>query len=246
MAVLLEERTVRLELADLSARRPIARPGGSAAPLPRASGWHASDLLRDIALEYGWIKPRSIDDQESYPSDYPWRWAGGIMFEEYWFSFPPDPNSLTGAAPIDTIWQPGERTHDGISVNADGITTVAVEAGGKYAPFFPLGAVAGVIVEETKNTEKKVRTGEEFLGERMWLHQGRGYVLRYVPDAEVCGGVARWTVYHSRGDYAGLGPIVKQYVVGFGAAEIRNSWELLVERKRVLEERGVRPPGGTA
>lgn len=225
MATLLDERTVTLEFADLRHRRQLP-----VTVLPRSPGWHQSDLLRDIALEYRWLKPGSMDDQEFRPGDYPWRWALGHAWEEWWFSFQ-EP---------ETVWQPGERVEDGIAVNADGLTSRGYDEGKR--PEWAVMHNIGVWVEETKHTEKRVRTGAEFLGEKLYMHQGRAYLYVYVPESRESGGVVRWTVMFYVGTRAGSGPIVKQYAVWFSGAEIRGSWNLLTERKRLLEEKGVMPP----
>ena len=235
MAILLEERTVTLEHADMYRRVPIQRPSQ---PLARAAGWHASDLLRDIAIEYGWLKRGSAEDQEAQPTDFPWRWALGQAWEEYWFSF----HCHYTADDDYTIWQPGERRVDEIAVNADALTRVPRDREGR-SPRPDWSARRGITcwVEETKNTEKKVRSGEEFLMEKMWMHQARSYVLRYVPEARVGGGVCRWTVQYYRGDYRGSGPVCVQYAVYFSAGECVSTWDMLRDRKKLLEEKGVGP-----
>lgn len=229
MATLLDERTITLELSDLRERVPISRPSQ---PPTRSPGWHESDLLRDVALEYGWLKRGSVEDQESLPGDYPWRWALGQAWEEFWFSFQ---GPETG-----TVWQPGERVVDGIAVNADGLTITPHS----LCPW--VQAVGGdgraQWLEETKHTEKRVRTGAEFMTEKLWLHQGRAYCYCYLPDAATLGGVVRWTIQFYRGDYKGSGPVCKQYTVGFSAGEVTGTWGLLTERKLLLEARGVSPP----
>jgi hypothetical protein len=236
MAILLDERIVNLELTDLEHRVPLRRPDR---PPTRSPGWHESDLLRDIALEYRWLKVGDVEDQELRRGDYPWRWALGQAWEEFWFSFQgPETGTGTGTG-TGTIWQPGERVVDGIACNADGITTYL-----SLMPYTIRPSVNGTgkMLEETKHTEKRVRTGQEFLAEKLYMHQGRAYVYCYLPDAREVGGVVRWTVMHYLGNRAGSGPVCKQYVVRFTAAEVVGTWDLLVARKKLLEDKGILAP----
>lgn len=146
MPELLSIRSITLEFSDLYRRTPIVRPDK---PLARAPGVHQSDILGYVARKIGKLKPG-----ERVEDEYPWRWALGQMWEEFYFSLLPD-----------AAWQPGEMTVDGISVNCDGLSWVNGEAW----------------LEETKCTEKKVRAEGEFLDEWMWQHQARGYCWCYGP-----------------------------------------------------------------
>jgi len=200
--VLLSARTITLEFADLFKRRPIVRP---AKPSSRYPGAHQSDILAYIARKIGELKPG-----EELEEDMPWRMAMGNMWEEFYFSLLPDSD-----------WQPGEIVQDGIAVNADGITSG-----------FPVGFIAGqpdgrveTIIEETKCTEKKFRTGDQFLSEWMWMHQGRAYCYVYGPR------IVRWTVMFYRGDYRGSGPIVGEYIVEFSDKEVQQTWGMLKVNK---------------
>ncbi len=103
MPILIDERIITLEFADLACRRPITRPD---LPPRRADGLHQSGILAYIARKIGKLKPDERDEDE-----YPMIFAMGQMWEEFIFSFYPE-----------IKWQPGERSRDAIHVNCDGIT----------------------------------------------------------------------------------------------------------------------------
>lgn len=192
MPELLSESIINLEFADLYSRRPINRPEK---PLERYKGWHQSGVLAYIARQVGWLKAG-----ERLEEELPGRMALGIMWEEFFFSM----------EPATTIWQPGEVVVDEIAMNCDGRQPWTYR-GKKYD-----------VITETKCTEKKVRSGEEFLQERLYLYQGMNYVYGYKTDP-----IVRWVINFYRGNYMGSGPIVKEFVVKFSAGEVDNSWALM-------------------
>jgi hypothetical protein len=154
-----------------------------------------------VARSIGKLKPG-----EPLEEDMPGRISLGIMWEEFYFSLVPD---------VD--WQPGELTVDGISVNADGIGSYFNEE---------LGIWDYPCLEETKCTEKKVRTGPELMADEwMWMHQGRAYCHCYGLDT------VRWTIMFYRGDWRGSGPVCKQYVIRFTPHEVRSTWDMLLNNK---------------
>ena len=227
MPILLAERLIELEHIDLANRR-VRVPADLS---PRSPGLHQSGILHAIAHNVGWLKPGEWDDTDKGIGGrrrYPNRWLIGVMFEEMWFSLNPV-----------VVWQPGGREKDGIWVTCDGIDTTGTD------PACP----GETVIDETKATEKKVRTGAEMLQENLYMHQGRGYahvyplcrlqwdgVLYYPKWAEDGSRVARWTVLFLRGDYKGSGPVIMQYVVRFSAREIAQTWEMLVMSKGMAEE----------
>jgi hypothetical protein len=199
MPVLLAENIVQLEFSDLWKRRPIDRPDR---PLSRSPGHHQSGVLRYIALKVGWLK-----SGEALEEDMPWRMAMGTMFEEFYFSL------LTTA-----IWQPGEQIKDGIASNCDGINIIEVPTLGETH-----------VIEETKCTEMKVKTGEDFLGLPLYMHQGREYCFVYGPR------VVRWSILFYRGAYDGLGPVCKQYIIKFSDRECLQTHDLLLKYRDETE-----------
>ena len=199
MPTLLNESIVSISFDDEDRRVNLVHK-----PKPRYPGIHESDILQYVAYEVGWLK-----QGERQEEDYPWRWAMGKAWEEYWFSLP--------WAQEATEWQPGEIVKDEIAGNADGLTS---------------DDTWGILIEETKCTEKKVKTGEELLGERMWMHQGMSYCYLYNTQ------VVRWVPQFYRGDYRGSGPIVKTYTVLFSQTEILQNWSMLRKyRDRVAQSR---------
>lgn len=202
MATLLDERIITLELSDLLTRRPLDR---ERAPQSRAAGVHQSDILQHIAYKVGWLK-----EGETYEEDtnaYPLRWAMGQMWEEFWFSLRDEET---------TTWQPGELTEDGISVNCDGLST-----------YYNSDSV----IEETKCTEAKVKSGEEFVGHNLYMYQGKAYAKVYGTE------LVRWTVLYYRGDWKGSGPVCKQYLVRFTATEIEQAWKMYLKFKPEVERK---------
>ena len=194
MPELLAEHEVKLEFADLYKRRPIERPDR---PLSRHRGWHQSGVLGYIARQVGWLKAN-----EKLEDEIPGRMSLGIMWEEFYFSLEPP----------STIWQPGEVVVDEIAMNCDG-----------RQPWTYKGRTYDIIAE-TKCTEKKIRTGEEFLHERLYLYQGMNYVYGYGTDP-----IVRWIINFYRGDYCGSGPIIKEFVVRFTQSEIDSAWALMMK-----------------
>jgi hypothetical protein len=199
MPTILDVREIKLEFRDLMARQPLTHEKQKRAP-----GHHLSGILAHIGQQIGKIDKQTITEELGLDREYSWRWALGIMWEEFWFSLQPN-----------TVWQPGQLSKDGIWVNGDGLTADPIEV----LPLLPNGTL---LVEETKCTEKKVREPEEFLQEWMWMHQGRGYCKVYGPS------ITRYTVMYYRGNYKGSGPIVMQYTIGFEQKEIDATWNMLL------------------
>lgn len=202
MPQLLDCRRLILEFADLAKRSPLIRPPK---PPDRAPGAHQSDILAYVARKIGKLKPG-----EQLEEDMPERVAMGFMFEEFYFSLIPD-----------VCWQPGEITKDGISTNCDGLGVWTQDA----TPYGQLLDEWEPYLEETKFTEKKVRTGEELLEEWMWMHQGRAYCEAYQVR------VVKWTIWYYRGDWRGSGPQCWQYLVRFTDQEVRQTWDMLKVNK---------------
>ena len=140
---------------------------------------------------------------EPLEEDCPWRMALGVMWEEFYFSLLDD----------GTVWQPGEMVVDGIAVNCDGIGLWQEETA----------------LVETKCTEKKVRSGEDFLLERMWMYQGLAYCRCYGAR------IVRWVICFYRGDWAGSGPVVKEYVVRFEESEVTSAWSMYLKFREKAE-----------
>lgn len=209
MPTLLDERRLILEFADLSNRRPLVRP---LQPPSRAPGAHQSDILSYVARLAGHLKPG-----EPFEEDIPERVAMGIMLEEFYFSLTPET----------TIWQPGEQLLDGIAVNCDGIGVLQLESAymDKYG-YYPHDPPT-LFIEETKCTEKKLKTGEEFLQDFMWMHQGRAYLHAY----EILSRIVKWTIWYYRGNWRGSGPVCMQYLVRFSEKEINDTWVMLRKNK---------------
>ena len=191
MPTLLSEQVISLEFSDLANRVPILRPD---LPPRRAPGLHQSGVLKYIAVErINILKPGIMLDEE-----YPLLWGLGVAWEEFAVSLHPD-----------IIWQPGEETRDGISVNCDGLSW--------WWNNEPT-------LEEFKFTFKSEKSGEEWIREEwMHMHQARGYCWVYGPR------VVRWHVCHVRGDYKSFGPIYKQYVVGFTDEEVEGTWRMITK-----------------
>lgn len=195
MPILLSEHRLTIEFSDLNRRRPIHRP---TEVLERAPGAHQSDILAFVAKKIGQLKPG-----EPFEEDIPERVLMGVMFEEMYFSLV-----------LNTDWQPGEVAVDGIAVNCDGIGVGPTE-------WLPDEA----FIEETKCTEKKLKTGVEFMEDFMWMHQGRAYCYCYGPR------VVKWTIWYYRGDYRGSGPVCMQYVIRFSDKEVEQTWAMLKKNK---------------
>lgn len=144
---------------------------------------------------------------ERSEEEYPLIWGLGQAWEEWVVSFYPN-----------LKWQPGEKVVDGIAVNCDGISRI----GGRE------------MLEECKFTFKRERTGEEFLQEWMWMHQGRAYSYVYGPRT------VRWHVCYVRGNYKEFGPTYKRYVVQFSEQEVEQTWQMLQRNKEeAMREAGV-------
>lgn len=196
MPTLLKAERLIIEFKDLNARRPLERPEE---PPARDPGAHQSEILAYVARNIGKLKAG-----EKLEEDIPERMLMGYMWEEFYFSM------LTNV-----IWQPGEAVEDGIAVNCDGIGA----GGGEDVCW------AEEWVEETKCTSKKVKTGEEFLEEWMWMHQGRAYGYVYGPK------VVRWAILYFMGDYRGSGPVIMRYTVQFSDKEVEQTWRMLTKNK---------------
>lgn len=205
MPILLDERRLIIEFADLWKRSPIHRP---AEPPERAPGAHQSDILQHIARKLGKLKPN-----EPLEEDIPERMLLGYMWEEFYFSMRPDAD-----------WQPGEVTLDGISVNCDGL--------GNGVPCdLPDVQFEQLYLIETKCTEKKVRTGADFLDEWIWMHQGRAYCYSYSEQIDVPIDVVQWVIMYYRGDWRGSGPVIMEYLVQFTEQEKEQTWTMLKRYK---------------
>lgn len=154
MPVLLEERVVTLEFADLHARNVVQRP---AKPPARSKGIHQSGILVAIARKVGWLEAGEKDE-----SEMPIIMALGFAWEEFVFSLFPD---------ID--WQPGEVERDGIFMSADGI--------GVYEPTGePMVEEGKFTLKSIAEGEEFIKSPKW----RMWQHQGREYCYGYGPRVE--------------------------------------------------------------
>lgn len=196
MPVLISERVIQLEMADLLKRLPLQIP---AKPRPRSPGVHLSGVLQYVAHEIGVLKPQEKDEEE-----YPLIWGLGQAWEEWIFSFFPE-----------IEWQPGERTADGVSMNADGLSydTEGDELWG----------------EEAKFTFKSVATGEEFVKDKKWwLYRMQAGGFCHGHGNRVC----RWHVCHVRGDYREFGPVYKQYVLRYTDKEVSQIWKMVQNHKQ--------------
>lgn len=211
MPTLLDERRLIIEFSDLYRRRPLRRP---LVPSERYEGAHQSDILAYVARKAGHLKPG-----ERLEEEIPERMFMGIMFEEMYFSLVPD-----------VEWQPGEVVEDEIAVNADGIGRIGVEDKDTSADREPEGQME-TYIEETKCTEKKIRTGEEMLEEFMWMHQGRSYCYAYGKQYVDPIRLVRWTIWYYRGDWRGSGPVCMQYLVRFSDKEVEQTWAMLKKNK---------------
>ena len=193
---ILSIRQISLEFSDLARRRPIAIPDS---PLPRASGLHLSDVLTHVAVKVG-----KLQRGERLEEDYPWRMAMGNMWEEFYFSLHPE-----------YVWQPGEKSIDGVAMNADGV------GGLECSQPFDLALI------DTKCTECKAILTAEDLAEKFsknwWFyqHQARGYCHGYEVDTFI------WPMLHYRGDWQGSGPLAMEYTVRFDQSEIAQTWEMV-------------------
>jgi hypothetical protein len=105
---------------------------------------------------------------------------------------------------------------DGIAVNCDGIGVLP-----ELSYYVELGVEDEAFLEETKCTEKKLKSGEQFLEEWIWMHQGRAYCYAYGPR------IVRWSIWYYRGDYKGSGPVCMQYLVKFTDQECEATWAML-------------------
>jgi hypothetical protein len=126
----------------------------------------------------------------------PIRWALGHAVEEFVASLYPDFN-----------WQPGEMIRAGIICSADGTD------------------FAAGWLEEVKSTEEKVRRGQDFLNEWLWMQQGRGECAIWGMDT------VRWHVWYLRGNYDNQGPQYWRYLVRFSEEEIENTWKMILAHK---------------
>lgn len=197
MPEILSVRQITFEFSDLAARTPIVIPE---VPLVRSPGLHLSDVLTYIARKIGKLGPGDKLEEE-----YPLRMAMGHMWEEWYFSFRKD-----------YLWQPGERTIDSISMNADGLGLWGDDAA----------------LVDTKCTEKKVRSGEDWIDDNwIYMHQARGYCYGYGPRVFV------WPVLHYRGHYDGKGPVCMEYTVRFSDSEIDQTWAMVTRyRDEILDD----------
>ena len=205
MATILEELDVKLEFADLYKRIPLRR---GPVPQERTHGVHQSGILTYIAR-----KIKILGPDEKPEDEYPLIWALGQAWEEFCVSLYPE---------ID--WQPGEMCKNEIWRSIDGINPHGLER------LFDC-SMTGPVIEEFKYTHKKVRCGQEFLDEWMWMHQGRGY----------CSALetiwVRWHVMYTRGDYKTFGPVYRRYLVEFTNKEIEQTEAMLVmNRDKVVSE----------
>lgn len=215
MATIIDDRTIILQVSDILLRVPLQRRGTA-----RYKGHHISRIIAKVAESTGKLDPQIVLEELGGDRDYSWRWALGVMFEEFWFSLHPD-----------TEWQPGELVKDGIAGNCDGISDVSEFA--LTDPSWVVGgdeAVGLTVIEETKCTEQKVKLAEEFMDTStgsgfLRMHQGRSYCYLYGAD------IVRWTVLYYRGDWRGFGPVCRQYTVRFEEREIRQTWEMLKQWK---------------
>lgn len=215
MPVLLDERVITLEFADLEKRRPITRPD---LPPRRADGLHQSGILAYIARKIGKLKVG-----EKLEEDMPTIFALGFAWEEWCVSLYPE-----------IEWQPGERTMDGISVNCDGTSYQNIERGSYDSRCGKVDTwIDALQVEEFKFTFKGTRTGPEFLDEWLWVHQGREYCHQYGARRE------RWHVLHVRGDYKSFGPIYKTYTLGFSDQECLSTHKMLLAHMEAARIDGI-------
>lgn len=171
----------------------------------------------------------------------PWAMAMGVMWEEFYFSLRPD-----------VSWQPGEVVEDEIACNCDGLSVWQPNVDGTsfddevlthaYAKQVTdkFGRKEGELlydplltVEETKCTVKRMRTGEEFLKEWYWQHQGRAYCHVYGSQ------MVRWTILYYRGNWKDVfWPAAKQYLVWFSEEEVRQTWGMLLKHRDQVEKEG--------
>lgn len=218
MPVLLSESVIELEWEDLYSRTPVTRPPH---PPSRYPGAHQSDILAYIAESIGVLKPWERDEETM-----PWRMALGIMWEEFAFSM----GKLARSH-----WQPGEEILDEIAVNCDGLGVTE---------FLNERGEAEELLDETKCTEKKVRTGDEFLEEWMYMRQGMAYCWVYGVR------VVRWTVMFYRGDWRGSGPVCMEYVIRFSDKDCETTWRMLLNNKdaamrKIASEKAEKEKAGT-
>lgn len=194
MPEVLSIRRINIEFADLAKRKPLTIPER---PPARAPGLHQSDILK-----YAAVKTGKMVAGERLEEEYPWIWALGQMWEEFYFSLVPSAE-----------WQPGELVVDDIAVNCDGLS-------GESRWGEP-------VVEETKFTQQKFTDDADFILDPQrgtaWMrhHQGRAYCYCYGPRI-VC-----WSVMHIRGDYGASGPICAQYTLRFSESEVKQTWQML-------------------
>jgi hypothetical protein len=99
--------------------------------------------------------------------------------------------------------------------------------------------IAEYAIWETKCTEKKARTAEEFLQEFVYMQQGRSYCKTYGCN------VVRWIIWFYRGNYDGKGPVCREYTVHFSDKEIEDTWTMMkknkddaMEYKKQMEAKG--------
>ena len=214
MPVLLREATLSVEMSDLLERTPINRKKQE----HRSPGLHVSGVLKPVAVGLGVLKAG-----EKLEEEYPWRCAMGNMFEEYIFSLPPLNTSK---------WQPGERCKDKIYGTADGLGWVALNMRQTKAGIWTYEKrnLTYTCLDETKCTEKKVRSGEDFISYSdnwMWLYQCAAYCALYGQQ------IVRWVVLFYRGDWRGSGPVCKEYVVYFSEKEIDGAWKMILANRHL-------------
>lgn len=160
--------------------------------------------LSDV-LHYAAEKIGKLEKGEKLEEEYPVHFVRGAAWEEWYFSLRRD-----------YLWQPGERIINGIAMNADGLGMWGDEPA----------------VIDTKSTDKKIRTGEDWIDDNwVYHHAARGYCYGYGPRVFI------WPVLHHRGDYKGSGPVIMEYVVRFSDRECETTWQMVEKyRDEILDD----------
>jgi hypothetical protein len=194
---------------------------------PRSPGIHLSGIIRRIAITRGLLK--SFEDDEdldviigrTHPdlvgeNSRLLLVAWGVAWEEY---------RARRMGP-GFIHQPGEISHDGISMTPDGLE------------FLPDGSI---LLHEFKATWTSARKPLE--EHPMWMWQGAGYLKALSEQYQQPLTRVMFHPLFMRGDYSRTGPqwpLYRPEIVEFEPEEIQSYWTMIVRnRDYAIPEKGI-------
>jgi len=188
---------------------------------PRAEGVHWSRLIRSMAVAYGKLDPKWVDDAsivevrgdgdafwDRLPEDRRLAMSMGLAWEAWYLNTLPN-----------VIHQPGEMCLEGVHMNQDGeeLTAHVVERRTKYI----------TVVHEVKLTYKStnsvpgVLNAQDIEREWLWQMQMKGY-CKAKNTTHAC-----LHVLFVAGDYSRpLKPVIRGWRMEYDQVEVDDAWSL--------------------